>query len=259
MSPEPSHHPGGALVQRRIARPLARRIGAAVLVMLGAASLVLLTGTASHAAERSTLQAGQQLRPGEQLVAGRYRLVMQTDGNAVVYADGTRVRFQTRTDGNPGARLVIQTDGNLVVYAGKRALWHSRTHGNPGARTVIQSDGNLVLYRPDQRPLWHLGVDVMRQPAAGVYAMRPGLAVGTCGSPDNLARSMAGARSLWHGGTGWHGQIVAVGQDSTALVTAWRGSAPHRSVAADPSWNRMSGATARGGDGRLYGVLNFCR
>lgn len=42
--------------------------------------------------------------------------VMQDDGIFVVYA-GQRVLFQTRTAGNPGARLVVQDDGNLVLYS----------------------------------------------------------------------------------------------------------------------------------------------
>lgn len=54
-----------------------------------------------------------------------------------------------------GGRLVMQTDGNLVVYrAGNSVAWTSRTAGNPGARLVLQADCNLVLYSSANRPLW---------------------------------------------------------------------------------------------------------
>lgn len=83
---------------------------------------------------------------------GRYRLVMQTDGNLVVYRVGTAV-WSSGTHGNPGARLVVQDDGNAVIYQGNRALWSTGTHANPTARMVLQDDGNLVVYRANS-PLW---------------------------------------------------------------------------------------------------------
>jgi hypothetical protein len=44
------------------------------------------------------------------------------------------------------SRLLMQSDGNLVLYRGATALWSSRTAGNPGAFAVMQADGNLVVY-----------------------------------------------------------------------------------------------------------------
>ena len=52
-------------------------------------------------------------------------------------------------------RLVMQGDGNLVLYSGAGALWNSRTAGNRGAYAVLQTDGNLVLYSAGNRPLWN--------------------------------------------------------------------------------------------------------
>ncbi|MEX1140719.1 MAG: peptidoglycan DD-metalloendopeptidase family protein, partial [Thermoleophilaceae bacterium] len=103
----------------------------------------------------STLTAGQQLRAGELIrsASGRFRAVMQGDGNFVVY-DGSTALWSSRTNGHPGSRVVMQGDGNLVVYSkGGRALWSSRTNGHPGSRVVMQSDGNLVVYR-GKKPLW---------------------------------------------------------------------------------------------------------
>jgi hypothetical protein len=244
--------------------PARARFGAllaAALLVLSA--LVLVPGTSAQAAAGgTTLSAGQTLRSGQSISNGGYRLVMQSDGNAVVYASGGRVRWHTRTNGNAGARLVMQGDGNLVVYSkAGRALWHTRTNGNSGARLAIQTDGNLVVYSRYSKPLWHIGPDsgVKTVSATGLYAIRSGLPVGACGDPVGLARSMATKRSLFHGGSGWHGQIVAVGSDSSSLVNAWRNSPPHMTVARDGSWTRMSAGAARGTDGRMYGVVNFCR
>jgi hypothetical protein len=54
---------------------------------------------------------------------------MQSDGNLVAYAPGGRPVWNSGTGGNAGARLVMQDDGNPVVYTGGRALW------SPAGRT----------------------------------------------------------------------------------------------------------------------------
>lgn len=58
-----------------------------------------------------------------------------------------------------GSTLVMQGDGNLVVYRAGAALWHTSTWGHPGARFAAQQDGNLVVYAVDGRPLWHSSTD----------------------------------------------------------------------------------------------------
>lgn len=54
-------------------------------------------------------------------------------------------------------RLVMQGDGNLVLYRDGRPLWNTGTPGNPGAWAVLQGDGNFVVYTAAGRPLWHTG------------------------------------------------------------------------------------------------------
>lgn len=56
-------------------------------------------------------------------------------------------------------RLVMQRDGNLVVYDGTRALWASHTAGHPGARLVLQLDHNLVISSAAGAALWATGTD----------------------------------------------------------------------------------------------------
>ena len=95
----------------------------------------------------SEMRAGETLFAGQSVWSsnGAFRLIMQTDGNVVVYGPGGAL-WSARTTGAVGARLVMQPDGNLVVYDhANRAAWHTGT-SNSGSRFVIQSDGNAVLY-----------------------------------------------------------------------------------------------------------------
>ncbi|RSS83829.1 hypothetical protein [Streptomyces sp. WAC06614] len=85
----------------------------------------------------SDLRPGRALESGASLVPtpGKVELVMQADGNLVVYALG-----------NPGGP--------------KLPLWHSGTYGNPGAYALMQEDGNFVIYQQGGGPqtgggIWH--------------------------------------------------------------------------------------------------------
>jgi hypothetical protein len=53
--------------------------------------------------------------------------------------------------------VIMQTDGNLVLYSGGEAVWSSGTSGNPGAQAVLQNDGNFVIYSASGRALWNTG------------------------------------------------------------------------------------------------------
>ena len=106
-----------------------------------------------------TLGAGGRLVAGQWLVSSnrRYRLLYQTDGNLVLLDDIDAVAlWSSETTGASAGQVVMQSDGNLVVYdAQGSGRWASGTVGNPNARLVVQNDGNLVVYRADGQPLWH--------------------------------------------------------------------------------------------------------
>jgi hypothetical protein len=53
---------------------------------------------------------------------------MQGDGNFVVYG-AADPRWDSATDGHPGAWLAIQDDGNVVAYDGATAIWATGTNG----------------------------------------------------------------------------------------------------------------------------------
>jgi hypothetical protein len=103
------------------------------------------------------MNAGQQLIQNQYLRSadGRHALLMQTDGNVVLYGPGYHVLWSTGT-ANGGDRLVMQTDGNLVKYAINNPAWFN---GVSGANTyvLLQNDGNFVEYSSSNAPLWWTG------------------------------------------------------------------------------------------------------
>jgi hypothetical protein len=103
------------------------------------------------------LFSGRTLLPGQSVYScgSRYRLVHQTDGNAVLYdrstgGTGTAI-WCTRTWGRSTARLVMQKDGNLVLYSPSNGVvWTTYTYNNRGAFLKVQTDAKLVIYRADE-------------------------------------------------------------------------------------------------------------
>ena len=103
------------------------------------------------------LNGNTTLQPGDALFSPdvRYMLVMQTDGNLVLYDSviGNSL-WHTNTYGHPGATATMQTDGNFVVYHNGTPLWHAGTYNNPGAYLALQNDGNLKIYTTQGTPIW---------------------------------------------------------------------------------------------------------
>ncbi|MGW3174561.1 hypothetical protein [Streptomyces sp. NPDC001153] len=98
---------------------------------------------------RSTkIGSGQKLQGGWWAQTQYTRLVMQPDGNFVIYRrhDGKAI-WSAGTSGHSGAYAYMQSDGNLVVYSSTgSALWSTHTNGHSGAYALLQSDGNFVVY-----------------------------------------------------------------------------------------------------------------
>jgi phage-related protein len=92
----------------------------------------------------------QTLASGSSLVSsnGWYQLVVQSDGNLVVYSKGGVAVWNSGTQGNGPVYLVAQADGNLVLYrvSDNVAVWDTATVGANRSFVVIQGDGNLVIY-----------------------------------------------------------------------------------------------------------------
>jgi hypothetical protein len=106
---------------------------------------------------KSVLNGGDRMDPGKELRSpnDHYRLVMQTDGNLVLYV-AQRALWASQTDKNPGAYGVMQTDGNFVIYTsdGKGVLFDTKTSTYPGARLALQNDANIVVYTTANEAPW---------------------------------------------------------------------------------------------------------
>lgn len=106
---------------------------------------------------------GQELLPGRMPAANDARVLMQTDGNPVMYHNaGGGALWASGTHGNPGAYAVMRTDGNFVLYAKDGgpatggALWNTGTFGT-GFSLVLRDDGDLVISGADGRTQWSSG------------------------------------------------------------------------------------------------------
>ncbi len=87
--------------------------------------------------------------------SGRYQLILQQDGNLVLYDLGQNHRaiWASNTNGRAVSKAIMQTDGNFVIYGFPDAIWASNTNGRPNSFLVVQDDGNTVIYQPEV-PVW---------------------------------------------------------------------------------------------------------
>jgi len=102
-----------------------------------------------------SIKAGYRLQKGEGLKSGNYILVMQNDGNLVLYNQLTRdVIWKTDTSGN-NQGLLLEISGNLVIKGedGFSVKWQSNTVGT-GCKLVLQGDGNLILVDSSGKFIW---------------------------------------------------------------------------------------------------------
>ncbi len=133
------------------------------------ANLVLLqSGIARWSTKTNTVQdqlsvvntaiiQGGMMLPGQSIqTADRTRtLVLQSDGNLVLYNASGIPLWNTGTNGKSTAFAIMQTDGNLVIYdTSYRPLWSSQTDGRGMSYLRLQDDSNLVIYNLSARPTW---------------------------------------------------------------------------------------------------------
>ncbi|MFJ7215205.1 CHAP domain-containing protein [Amycolatopsis sp. NPDC098790] len=106
-------------------------------------------GTSEYSG-RDHLSPDQRLYPNQYVTStdGRHVLILQGDGNLVLYGPGYRALWSTATAGRSVHSLLMQSDGNLVLYGtgSQGALWASNTAGRGSSTLRLQDDGNTVLY-----------------------------------------------------------------------------------------------------------------
>jgi LysM repeat protein len=123
------------------------------------------------------LRAGESLGIDQKLTSsnGKYTLIMQGDGNLVLYTESNTPVWATKTQGKGAVRASLQDDGNLVLYTKEVerrfrrdvpvAVWASHTSGE-NVRLILQDDRNLVIYTADGRALWASGTALAGEAAA---------------------------------------------------------------------------------------------
>lgn len=104
---------------------------------------------------------------------GDYSLRMQSDGNLVIYTQGTRSTWSTKTNnGKGGWTARMDKSGELqVLNKAGQVVWTSGVKGPPGCWAQMQSDGNLVVYTKDHRSVWSTGtysVGLLKQIGRGL-------------------------------------------------------------------------------------------
>ncbi|MFJ8060363.1 protein kinase [Streptomyces sp. NPDC096142] len=90
---------------------------------------------------------------GKVIETVRSKLIMQPDGNLVLYDASGTAHWASQTQGE-GNTAVFQSDGNFVVYdARQQPLWSSDTQGASGAVLKILENGNMVI-ATDAQVVW---------------------------------------------------------------------------------------------------------
>lgn len=116
-----------------------------------------------------SLPAGQSLTTNQSLLSlnGGYKLILQTDGNLVLYNASNAVRWSSGTTGKGGVRLSMQGDGNLVLYTAANApVWVSNTAGKGGTRLVLSDLGNLAILNASGVAVWSTNTGSVPVPGA---------------------------------------------------------------------------------------------
>jgi hypothetical protein len=206
------------------------------------------------------LTSGQTLSAGQALISSnvQYTLVMQGDGNLVLYGNNMKPLWYSATSGTGANRVVMQGDGNLVIYTStNRAVWASTTSGQGASHLDLQDDGNLVLYNSSSVATWHTHtgghpsytynssdrLTASQTLTLGHYLRSPD---GRCAlllqTDGNLVLYGAGYHVLWYAGTSNQGvaNMVMQGDGNLVIYT---------------STNRAVWASTTSGQGNSFAVV----
>jgi hypothetical protein len=83
-----------------------------------------------------------------------HSLVLQFDGNVVLYNSRHVAIWSTNTKGYEPVQFIMKGDGNLALYSTTGQVWASNTSDNLGAFLAVQDDGNLVIYDANYNAVW---------------------------------------------------------------------------------------------------------
>jgi hypothetical protein len=105
-----------------------------------------------------SVNAPHKLAVGEFLENTNRKLIMQEDGNLVVYDENGKARWASRTSGE-NYTAEFQQDGNLVIYTAERKpVWASNTSGHENSVLLFLENGNVTIQHGAD-VLWQTGTD----------------------------------------------------------------------------------------------------
>lgn len=83
-------------------------------------------------------------------------MALDRNNNLKVVDDEMDILWESGTSHHGSCHLMVQQDGNFVMYTeDDTPIWSTDTHGNEGHnRLIMQEDGNLVLYNENEEPIW---------------------------------------------------------------------------------------------------------
>lgn len=116
--------------------------------------VVLLTSC-----KNNRLNPGEKLELNESLVSDnrKYKLVLQEDGNLVLYQGLNEPIWTSNTANKPVKRCIMQDDGNLVLYDDAfNVYWATNTVNKKGCYLILLDDANLVIYEAN-KSVWESG------------------------------------------------------------------------------------------------------
>lgn len=108
------------------------------------------------------LNSDDSLKVGESITSQNdlFTLVLQGDGNLVLYWSGGPAIWGAGTEGKSVAQAIMQGDGNFVMYGPQgEYVWDTATDNHPGAFLIVQNDGNVVIYDQGGNYLWDTGTN----------------------------------------------------------------------------------------------------
>lgn len=109
------------------------------------------------ATSTNSRQSNQSLTVGQSITStnGSYHLILQADGNLVLYNSANKALWSSRTNDKPVSTVNMQPDGNFVAYdtAGHH-YWDTHTNNHPGSIVMLQDNGQLVIYDAYSHNLW---------------------------------------------------------------------------------------------------------
>jgi len=184
----------------------------------------------------SVLPTNGVLSPDNSLTStdGRYRLTMQgADGNLVERVTATnRVLWSSGTVGNKGARLVMQPDGNAVIYnAAGKAIWSTKSNTGNGSSLALQTDANLVNRNSAGQAMWvsatrndRLAPGEVLKAGQFIRSVNGAYTLSMQGD-GNLVQTNKAGTPLWSSRTNGHPGAWAVSQTDGNFVV-YQGSTP---------------------------------